>query len=295
MVFKLTPKLTLDSSRETKRSGFMASYSTATTVGPVSSSTSESLLFHIVSHHIVTKLVQSMLYTNIPKFEELELESRELYHGGKEQYIQTARRHGASLLYAKSGSQDEMWVPLIEKAYAKFYGSFAHLERGWTREAMEDLTGGVATAFITKDILDKDRFWREELVKANKDRLFACSFNGFGSGEGGGTFTVDGLHGDHAYAILRAVECRGKRFVVLRNPWGKGEWTGAWSDGSKEWTPEWLGVLAHLDHTFGNDGQFVMDCECSYCKTKFHHSHVICLLRPRVFEILQHHRANLSV
>ena len=28
----------------------------------------------------------------------------------------------------------------------------------------------------SKDILDTDRFWHEEFTRANKDRLFGCSF-----------------------------------------------------------------------------------------------------------------------
>jgi hypothetical protein len=72
---------------------------------------------------------------------------------------------------------------------------------------------------------------------------------------------VQGLIGDHSYSVLRAVECNGKRFVVVRNPWGKSEWTGRWSDGSKEWTQEWLQFLPELGHQFGNDGQFLMECE----------------------------------
>jgi hypothetical protein len=83
-----------------------------------------------------------MLYTNIPKFEELDRESKAVYHEDKQKYESIARRNaGASLLFAKSGSEEETWVPLIEKAYAKFYGNYAHLEGGWTREAIEDLTG----------------------------------------------------------------------------------------------------------------------------------------------------------
>jgi hypothetical protein len=57
------------------------------------------------------------------------------------------------------------------------------------------------------------------------------------------------------------LEVGGKRFVKLRNPWGKTEWSGRWSDGSKEWTSEWLLRLPELGHSFGNDGEFVMECE----------------------------------
>jgi len=71
---------------------------------------------------------------------------------------------------------------------------------------------------------------------------------------------VNGLMGGHAYSVLRAVEYKQKRFVIIRNPWGNSEWTGPWSDGSKEWTPEWLPALGVLGHAFGNDGEFVMEC-----------------------------------
>lgn len=76
---------------------------------------------------------------------------------------------------------------------------------------------------------------------------------------------MQGLIGGHAYSVLRAVEVNGKRFVVVRNPWGKSEWTGRWSDGSKEWTQEWLEVLPKLGHQFGDDGQFVMECTYFVC------------------------------
>lgn len=65
----------------------------------------------------------------------------------------------------------------------------------------------------------------------------------------------------HAYSIIRAVEYNGKRFVKVRNPWGKFEWTGRWSDGSKEWNGIWLHALEALDYNFGNDGEFIMECK----------------------------------
>ena len=103
----------------------------------------------------------------------------------------------------------------------------------------------------------------DELSRAHKDRLFGCSVGEIDNSwnEQDDDVNVQGLITNHAYSVLRAVECKGKRFVVIRNPWGKTEWTGPWSDGSKEWTGEWLEILPELGHSFGDDGQFVMECE----------------------------------
>ncbi|KAF8808296.1 cysteine proteinase [Phlegmacium glaucopus] len=161
----------------------------------------------------------------------------------KDVYNKSTRKGGKSLYFAKSGTVGEIWVPLIEKAYAKLHGNYSHLLGGRECDAIEDLTGGVSTVLQSKDILEPERFWDEGLSRANKDRLLGCSFNNLDSTRSGVTGT--------------------KRFVVVRNPWGKSEWTGRWSDGSNEWTQEWL----KLGHTSGDDGEFVMEysdwLECS--------------------------------
>ncbi|TFK23791.1 cysteine proteinase, partial [Coprinopsis marcescibilis] len=207
-------------------------------------------------------IIDDLLYTRIPKFEELDESAKKIYHEDKEAYEAVARKGGRLLLFARSGSQQETWVPLIEKAYAKLNNNFAHLEGGFTTESVEELTGGVSSVFKCQDILNVDKFWNEELLLVNKDRVFAGAFRGLQAPEDSPwerSPTVQGLYGNHAYSVLRAVECKGKRFVIVRNPWGTGEWTGPWSDGSKEWTPEWLAILPELGHRFGDDGQFVME------------------------------------
>ncbi|KAL1671772.1 hypothetical protein EV122DRAFT_225971 [Schizophyllum commune] len=222
----------------------------------------------------VPVIIDDLLYTCIPKFEDLTITEKALYHNDIETYNRSARKGGSTLYFARSGQQGETWVPLLEKAYAKLHGDYASLVAGWDGEAVEDLTGGVAGIVQIKDILDPDQFWTHELLRANKDRLFACSFAD-GSTPSANTSTSTpnsalkstGLFAFHSYSVLRAVETRGKRFLVLRNPWGNGGgvsgssggWAGPWSNGSREWTQEWMGILPALGHSFGDDGRFVME------------------------------------
>ncbi|KAJ7173341.1 hypothetical protein C8R46DRAFT_946051 [Mycena filopes] len=208
----------------------------------------------------VSVIIDDLLFTSIPKYEELTAPEKELYHRDKNFYNSSARKGGKSLYFSRSGTENETWLPLIEKAFAKLHGDYAAIDGGFSCEAIEDLTGGVSTFIPTKDILDPDVFWREELLLATKDRLFGCGFDTLDSTRSGNKdITVNGLIGGHAYSVLRAVEYGGKRFVVLRNPWGDSEWHGAWADGAREWTEEWLPALKVLRHSFGNDGQFVME------------------------------------
>lgn len=145
-------------------------------------------------------------------------------------------------------------MPLLEKAYAKAHGDYSAIEGGYGGEGIEDLTGGVTSEIYTTDILDKEHFWNEELMKVNEDFLFGCSTGVWGRGWG----EQKGIVELHAYSVLKAREIDGVRLVLLKNPWGKHEWKGAWSDGSKEWTAEWL---QKLDHKFGDDGSFWISYE----------------------------------
>jgi hypothetical protein len=141
-----------------------------------------------------------------------------------------------------------------------------------SREAIEDLTGGVSSEVLSNNILDKDRFWREELMKVNDEFLFGCGTglysNWLDPKYRGPPRDRKGISENHSYSIMDAKEIDGERLLRLRcvrrapccngqsanrqrNPWGKKEWSGAWSDGSEQWTPEWM---EKLGHKFGNDG-----------------------------------------
>uniref|UniRef100_A0A8H8CMW3 Calpain catalytic domain-containing protein n=1 Tax=Psilocybe cubensis TaxID=181762 RepID=A0A8H8CMW3_PSICU len=205
-------------------------------------------------------IVDDFLLWSMPKFDELKEEEKRLYHYNRENYHNVVEKSGQGLLYARSGTVGETWVPLIEKAYAKLHGDYASLDGGFLADAIEDLTGGVATSFQTADLLSQDKFWRNELQHNELHmRLFGVSLDLDETHSQRSDLQIQGLLPGHAYSVMRVHECRGKRFVVVRNPWGESEWTGAWGDGSKEWTNEWLSALPELGHSFGNDGQFLME------------------------------------
>lgn len=68
--------------------------------------------------------------------------------------------------------------------------------------------------------------------------------------------SAQGIVQGHAYALLAVLEVDGFQLVQLRNPWGDTEWKGAWSDGSREWTPRIMTKVKYVD---ADDGTFFME------------------------------------
>lgn len=70
----------------------------------------------------------------------------------------------------------------------------------------------------------------------------------------------NGLVIGHAYSITRVLTIKqsGKvfRLLRLRNPWGKKEWNGAWSDASPEWKRFDAKTRQAIGLTVTEDGEF---------------------------------------
>lgn len=71
-----------------------------------------------------------------------------------------------------------------------------------------------------------------------------------------------GLYSGHAYSIINLVRLKFKgvltRLIQLRNPWGKKEWNGAWSDNSMEWSHIPNEIKDKLNMVNCEDGDFWM-------------------------------------
>lgn len=147
--------------------------------------------------------------------------------GVKEARYRKHNQTGSTALYFGScAEENETWLPLLEKAYAKVHGDYDAISGGWSGEAVEDLTGGVTTKILTDRILSKERLWKE-LLQVNQQFLFSASSPG---SYGDDSDARRGLALSHAYSVLKAVDAEdedGKkhRLVLIRYDHGTSKWS----------------------------------------------------------------------
>ncbi|KAG5176034.1 hypothetical protein JKP88DRAFT_249836, partial [Tribonema minus] len=163
--------------------------------------------------------------------------------------------------FASCNDPDEFWVPLLEKAYAKLHGSFESIECGFGYQVIMDMTGGAGVltecaqlgsaescfaylaSLLRKRAVLSAYLWSVESV--SQERIDAA--------------TAAGIVPGHAYTILKTQETKhGHQLIQLRNPWGRHEFTGNWSDNSGMLNK---GLLEELEHTIAEDGTFWMSAE----------------------------------
>lgn len=151
------------------------------------------------------------------------------------------------LVFGKCASNEELWVPLIEKAYAKLHGCYQTLVSGFIDDGLADLTAMVCEKLQIHNRKgefdrEKEEFWEYlENMKQN-GCLMGCSVTG-GTEKSIRIDGVDtGIMSGHAYSLNDIFELADEemenprkthRLLRVRNPWGRGEWKGKWSDDSE--------------------------------------------------------------
>ena len=152
---------------------------------------------------------------------------------------------------------NELWSPLLEKAYAKLKGNYyGALTDGITLESLVDLTGGIGYFINLQMYRDKEKLKKTLFGMMDKSHkagsLMACS------------------KGIHTMGVTKVVELSPPalkqitRLIRIRDPHGyrtKEEWTGAWCDGCSEWNQLSPAELEKLEYIDKKDGEFWMTYE----------------------------------
>ncbi|KAM3606381.1 uncharacterized protein V6R79_015119 [Siganus canaliculatus] len=193
------------------------------------------------------------------------------------------------LLFVHSAEGSEFWSALLEKAYAKYgsmildfllhqqnqcnknctvplhpsmcerlHGCYEALSGGNAIEGFEDFTGGISEVYT----LDKAPPNLFQLIQRalSLGSLLGCSIDISSAYETEAVTALKLVKG-HAYSLTGAEEVKSEsrmvQLVRIRNPWGQVEWTGPWSDGSKEWNHISEDEKLKLNHV-AEDGEFWM-------------------------------------
>ena len=160
-----------------------------------------------------------------------------------------------------STNGNELWVVLLEKAWAKLNGCYAKVIGGEANEIFEVITNTYSEKIKIKRG-QEDMIWNKFSEGEKKGYIMTA-------GTSGDTYNLDleenGLVPGHAYTIIKVQEFNtsyGKvKLVNIRNPWGNGEWSGEWSDSSSRWN----NVSGGRPTAKKNDGSFWMSIE-DFCK-----------------------------
>ena len=176
------------------------------------------------------------------------------------------------LVYLRAKEQNEFWSPLLEKAYAKFYGSYAAIEGGISMDAAVDFTGGIPQVIhIEKDLdeLGSEQLFHLLKMSDDNDAFITCSVGIKHKYEA----ESKGLQSSHAYSITKVKNIKDPNsnasipLLRLRNPHGnEKEWKGDWSDGSEQWNAISKRVKRKLGQEFESDGEFYMSYNRDFLK-----------------------------
>jgi len=133
----------------------------------------------------------------------------------------------------------ELWVIILEKAWAKIHGNYERIEAGESHKTMRDLTGAPAYEYFVDG---EPNMYDKILAADQKDYIITTGCNADNEAEVQ-HLKSKGLIGEHSYGIIAAKRIKDKNgntvdLCQLRNPWGAFEWSGRWGDKSDCWTPE---------------------------------------------------------
>jgi len=143
------------------------------------------------------------------------------------------------LIFAHSKDPNEFWPALLEKAYAKYVGSYAKLDGGCPLSAAIHFSGGFSQSYETSEYQSEAKI--QELFQTlkaatNTSSIVTCTtpfYKNERTVEIGKTEDIKkynekaeeseilGLLTQHAYTIISILQYKNNQLLRIRNPWGQ--------------------------------------------------------------------------
>lgn len=174
-----------------------------------------------------------------------------------------------SPVYGNSSNPEELWVALVEKAFAKAMGSYEEIPNIKVQKALLHLTGGSVQHFSLKDeaykldTVSETAAWTEFKRRFDSECLVLMfpvekkvSAETVGADAAAATATAGAetqpenavgetmdeqaeeyFIPDMLYSVVACRDVGGYELVLMHNPWQSTThvWTGEWSDNSNDW------------------------------------------------------------
>ena len=179
------------------------------------------------------------------------------FKAGKWRYVHVDDRipcdRGGRPHYARSPNPNEVWVMVVEKAFAKLHSCYEAIVGGGLEEGLKDVTGRPTSlfAFQTPEFAPKvadGSLWTEmQDLMARGSVIGVCDNRK--AREALDPIGLDnapaGLLKAHVYVVEKMITCEAEataeydaleaKMVLLKNPWQLGKWNGNWCFDSPLW------------------------------------------------------------
>jgi hypothetical protein len=158
-------------------------------------------------------------------------------------------------MYGRSNLLNEMWVPMIEKAFAKAVGNFEAITTLKVQKALLHLTGGsVQQSNLREEVVRNDgvsdhHAWEQFKKKFQNDCILLIqpeerksdlineSVDDMQPDQTGDNKQEQFFVPNKLYSVIGCRDIGGYELVLMHNPWfhPNYNWTGEWSDSSNDW------------------------------------------------------------
>ncbi len=126
--------------------------------------------------------------------------------------------------YGKGKNRSELWVAILEKAYAQYKGGYEAIGNGGSAgDVMAALTGRMDEYRSISPRTNSESLFDQIRTALEEKRTVAAGTHG---DEEEHLYAGTGIYADHAYSIHGVSEENGVKYVHLRNPWGEVEPAG---------------------------------------------------------------------